>query len=107
MNTPTFISETLKEKLSTYCKRMEEITSYNPMKRDRHRVYVTIRAMVAYKLLQDGFMETHVGVAMDLEHSTIHYYRNKVQAYLSLKMYEAEQMIWNKFIHYEQEEGNS
>lgn len=71
------------------------IPSYNPKSRERNNVIVGI--ITANILLRRGHSETHVGKALEKDHSTIHHYKKVLDTWLDYPgFYKQELSVWNK-----------
>lgn len=102
MNRPTFIPDRLKKKLETYRQRIIKISGFDPTENNRHRIFVTGRAIIVYKLILEGYTEHQVATVLGKDHSTIHYYRDKMETILHYGGYDIERELWAKFIHYDE-----
>ncbi len=101
--TPILISESLRQKYKDYCSFMQEITGEDPEKPSRVRIYVTMRAMIAYRLASEYYPLLHIGYVMDKEHSTIRHYINKVLDFFTYPGFDSERELWDKFMNYKSE----
>ena len=101
--TPILISESLRQKYKDYCSFMQEITGEDPEKPSRVRIYVTMRAMIAYRLASEYYPLLHIGYVMDKEHSTIRHYINKVIDFFTYPGFDSERELWDKFMNYKSE----
>lgn len=101
--TPILISESLRQKYEDYCSFMQEITGEDPEKKTRIRIYVTMRAMIAYRLASEHYPLLHIAYVMDKEHSTIRYYINKVLDFFTYPGFDSERELWDKFMKYKSE----
>lgn len=99
MNERIPVSSQLFDRARQLCREMRELTGYDPAEESRRRWVATGRAMVAFRLLMEGWTEHAVGNALGVDHSTINHYRKKVPGWLETHGYEQEQEIWTKFIN--------
>lgn len=76
---------------------IKELTEVDPLKRDRHRIYVTARIMLCYALKLDGWTPMQIGGALNYEHSTIIWYYEKMDSILTIPGYDAERQLWNRY----------
>lgn len=83
----------MKEIMKKTCKVMG-ITDYS---RRRTSENVTARVIVANILLEFGETEIKVGKVMNIDHSVIHYYRQKLRIWREFPgIYAKELNYWNK-----------
>lgn len=106
MNEPVLIPKALYNACDKYREALFAVSGYDPMTAKRNRVYVCSRIMLAYKLLEDGYTETQVGTVIGKEHSTVHFYKTRMEDFLKFKAYSAERSIWLNFLKYLKEQEN-
>ena len=97
MNRQIYISKGLCTRAKKLCRIMQETCGADPTEEKRQRAIVTARTMVAYQLLEEGFTEHAVGAVLGWDHSTINYYRDKMEKMLTAPGYDAEREIWKTF----------
>lgn len=98
MNERIPVSSQLFDRARKLCREMHNLTGYDPAEETRKRWVATGRAMVAFRLLMEGWTEHAVGNALGVDHSTINHYRKKVPGWLATPGYKQEQEIWTEFL---------
>ena len=91
------VSRHRRERAEEICRKMEELSGFNPTAETRKRGVVTCRVMVSYVLLLEGWTEHQVGCVLGWDHSTINHYRRKFEDMMTQPGYEYERELWNKF----------
>ncbi len=90
------ISDALRARMEELCTIMQDVSGIDPMKESRKWDIVSARMMVAYQLLMEGISGVKVAELINKDHSTIVYYKNRMEAMWS-PGWSAELELWNKF----------
>lgn len=96
MNERTLITPGLRNRTIFLRAVLLELSGLDAFGKDRSRASSTARMMVAQQLYKEGNSELDIARVLGRNHSTIHYYRVKMDL-LNLPGYEAERDIWKKF----------
>lgn len=73
-----------------------ELSGLDAFGKDRTRASTTARMFVAQQLYNEGHSELDIARALGRNHSTVHYYREKMNT-LDTPGWEAERELWEKF----------
>ena len=76
---------------------LQEITGYDPFEKSRKRMAVLSRMIVAYQLRQEGVLLSDIGRIFDKDHSTIHFYQDRMKMAVNTPGYDVERKIWEAF----------
>jgi hypothetical protein len=97
MNAPTLIPHALTANAARYRDALRALSGVDPLDRRRLRPAVVGRILLVRRLSDEGFTLHQIGNAIGWDHATIHFYRRRSDAFLSLPGYEAERDLWNDF----------
>lgn len=98
MNTPCLISPAMRDHVGKLCDVMQEVSGYDPRKRTRLRPVFVARAIVCDRLLCEGWTEAAVACVMNMNHSTVHYYREVVSGWEILPGFGAERDLLDRYL---------
>lgn len=90
------LSDKQRERADRLCQVIKELSGYDPNDNSRRQDVVTVRAMVAYQLLSEGFSSVKVAEYFGMNHSSILNYKERWLAFF-MPGWEAERDLWEKF----------
>lgn len=85
-----------RERFEYLCETIKRISGIDPLRDSRKRDNVTVRSMVAWQLIQEGFTTIAVGELFGKNHSTIIHYKDRFLGFF-MPGWEAERELWEKF----------
>lgn len=90
------LSEKKKARFEFLCEVMKEVSGLDPLKDTRKHEIVSVRAMVAYQLMSEGYTCLAVAQLLGRNHSTVLKYKDRWLA-LFMPGWEAEREVWERF----------
>ena len=88
----------LLERAEKYIAVMQGLTGIDVRTPNRHRDVVICRQMVAYRLIQDGDSTIAIGKVFDKDHSSVTYYKQRMEAILAMPwVFREENRLWELF----------
>lgn len=97
MKTKALLSPRLLERANELRDIMLEVSGMDAFESRRDRESVTARMMIAYRLYDEGFMESDIGRVLNKNHATINHYREQMTFILGHPGWSAEREVWKKF----------